>query len=108
MTPLWTGALLDQVSDPIASFTADGAYDQDRVYEAAVERHPDAAVIVPPRSSATLERVSRDRSDAAGPNTSKRSPGMVGWDGKSPEGLQRSRKGRGGDRSIQTGDWDAT
>jgi hypothetical protein len=29
-----TGALLDQVSDPIASFTADGAYDQDRVYQA--------------------------------------------------------------------------
>ena len=49
-----TGALLDQVSDPIASFTADGAYDQDRVYEAVAERHPDAAVIVPPRSTATL------------------------------------------------------
>jgi hypothetical protein len=49
-----TGALLDQVSDPIASFTADGAYDQDRVYEAVAERHPDAAVIVPPRSTATV------------------------------------------------------
>ena len=49
-----TDALLDQVSDPIASFTADGAYDQDRVYEAITERHPDAAVIVPPRSTAAL------------------------------------------------------
>ena len=49
-----TGALLDQISDPIASFTADGAYDQDRVYAAVVERHPDAAVIVPPRSTAAL------------------------------------------------------
>jgi Transposase DDE domain len=49
-----TGALLDQVSDPIASFTADGAYDQDRVYKAVAERHPDATVIVPPRSTATL------------------------------------------------------
>ena len=49
-----TGALLDQVTDPIASFTADGAYDQDRVYEAVTERHPDAAVVVPPRSTATL------------------------------------------------------
>jgi hypothetical protein len=49
-----TGALLDQVSDPIAPFTADGAYDQDRVYEAVAERHPDADVIVPPRSTATL------------------------------------------------------
>jgi Transposase DDE domain len=47
-----SGALLDQISDPIASFTADGAYDQDRVYETVAERHPDAAVIVPPRSTA--------------------------------------------------------
>src|ERR1700686_2274315 len=49
-----TGPLLDQIDDAIASFTADGAYDQDRVYEAVTERHPDAAVIVPPRSTATL------------------------------------------------------
>jgi hypothetical protein len=48
-----TGALLDQITDPIASFTADGAYDQDRVYQAVAERHPDAVVIVPPRSTAT-------------------------------------------------------
>lgn len=47
-----TGALLDQITEPIASFTADGAYDQDRVYEAIAERHPDAKVIVPPRSTA--------------------------------------------------------
>ena len=47
-----SGALLDQITDPIASFTADGAYDQDRVYETVAERHPDAAVIVPPRSTA--------------------------------------------------------
>src|ERR1700761_5119212 len=47
-----SGALLDQITDPIASFTADGAYDQDRVYETVAERHPDAAVIVPPCSTA--------------------------------------------------------
>ena len=46
-----SGALLDQLTDPIASFTADGAYDQDRVYETVSERHPDAAVIVPPRAA---------------------------------------------------------
>ena len=49
-----TGALLDQITDPVASFTADGAYDQDRVYDAVTECHPDAAVIVPPRSTAAL------------------------------------------------------
>jgi hypothetical protein len=38
-------------TDPIASLTGDGAYDQDGVYGEVAARHPDAAVIVPPRSS---------------------------------------------------------
>src|SRR5207248_2067970 len=45
------GPLLDQIDDPIASLTGDGAYDQDGVYGEVAARHPDAAVIVPPRSS---------------------------------------------------------
>jgi hypothetical protein len=40
--------LLDQVADPITSFTADGAYDQERVSQAVAERNPAAAIIVPP------------------------------------------------------------
>ena len=47
-----TGPLLDQVAGPVASFTGDGAYDQDGVYAGVAERHPAAAVIVPPRSTA--------------------------------------------------------
>ena len=46
------GPLLDQVTAPVASFTADGAYDQEGVAAAIAERHPEAAVIVPPRSTA--------------------------------------------------------
>ena len=46
------GPLLDQVDGPIASFTADGAYDQDGVYGEVAARYPEASVIVPPRSSA--------------------------------------------------------
>jgi hypothetical protein len=46
------GALLNQIADPIASFTADGSYDQDQVCQAVTEHHPDAAVIVPPRVTA--------------------------------------------------------
>ena len=46
------GPLLNQIDGPIASFTADGAFDQDGVYGEVAARHPDAAVIVPPRSSA--------------------------------------------------------
>src|SRR4051812_24645334 len=44
--------LLDQIAGPLASFTGDGAYDQDGVYAAVADRHPDAAVIVPPRATA--------------------------------------------------------
>ena len=46
------GPLLDQVTGPLASFTGDGAYDRKDVYDAVIERHPEARVIVPPRSSA--------------------------------------------------------
>jgi len=46
------GPLLDQVAASVASFTADGAYDQDSVSAAAAERHPEAAITVPPRSTA--------------------------------------------------------
>jgi hypothetical protein len=61
------GPLLDQVAGPVASFTGDVAYDQDRVYAGVAQRHPAAAVIVPPRSTAvpsqTAERepTQRDR-----------------------------------------------
>jgi hypothetical protein len=51
-----TGPLLDQVTGPLASFTGDGAYDQDGVYADVAERHSDAAVIVPPRSTAVLSK----------------------------------------------------
>ena len=36
----------------MVSFTADGAYDQERVAAAVAARHPEAALIVPPRSTA--------------------------------------------------------
>src|SRR3954465_2981081 len=46
------GPLLDQVAAPLASFTGDGAYDQDGVYASVAERHPEATIIVPPRATA--------------------------------------------------------
>jgi len=44
--------LLDQITGAVASFTGDGGYDQDRVYASVAERHPEAAVVVPPRVTA--------------------------------------------------------
>src|SRR3954452_5403840 len=48
------GALLDQVDDPLAAVIADGAYDQDRVYDAVAEHSAAAAGVVPPRATAVL------------------------------------------------------
>jgi hypothetical protein len=37
------GPLLDQIDDPIASLTGDGAYDEDGVYGEVAARYPDAS-----------------------------------------------------------------
>jgi hypothetical protein len=46
------GPLLERIDGAVASFTGDGAYDGNDVYAEVAARHPDAAVIVPPRASA--------------------------------------------------------
>ena len=46
------GPLLGQIDGAVASFTADGAYDRDDVYAEVAARHPEAAVVVPPRANA--------------------------------------------------------
>ncbi len=56
-----TGPLLDHLDGFVASFTGDGAYDRDDVYTEVAARHPEAAVVVPPRSSA----VPSDAAEAA-------------------------------------------
>jgi hypothetical protein len=74
------GPLLDRVHGPVASFTADGAFDRDDVYAEVAARHPEAAVIVPPRSGAVPSATSattptqRDRHIAA---VAER--GRMGW-----------------------------
>src|ERR687897_959818 len=51
------GPLLDQVAGPVASVTGDGAYDQDSVYASVAQRHPEAAIIVPPSSTAVPSKM---------------------------------------------------
>ncbi len=41
----------------MASFTCDGAYDQGSVYASVAQRHPEAAIIVPPRSTAVPSKM---------------------------------------------------
>ena len=58
-TVLWPGTprkprLFDQIDEPLAAVIADGAYDQDRVYDGVAEHSAEAVVVVPPRSTAVL------------------------------------------------------
>jgi Transposase DDE domain len=78
------GPLLDQITAPLASFTGDGAYDQEGVYNTVATRHPDAEVIVPPRATAVLSE-----DDQAGPTQRDRhlqniaEHGRTGWQKRS-------------------------
>ena len=45
------GPLLDQVDEPLAAVVADGAYDQDRVYDDVAGHSAEAAIVVLPRCS---------------------------------------------------------
>src|SRR5271168_3923479 len=93
------GPLLDQVEGPVASFTGDGAYDRDSVYRTVTERDPDAAVIVPPRSTAVP-------SETADTEPTQRDchlrcideKGRIGWQ-KVSDYNKRSRH-----RTLQAGD----
>ena len=72
--------LLDQITGPIASFTGDGAYDQEDIYSIVVQRHPDADVIVPPRSTAVLsENVETTPTERDRHLQSIREQGRMGW-----------------------------
>ena len=46
--------MLDQVPRAVSSLTSDGAYDRTSVYTAVQKRHPEAAVVAPPRRDAVL------------------------------------------------------
>ena len=79
------GPLLGRVAGPVASFTGDGAYDRGDVYGAVAKRHPEAAVLVPPRRDAVP-------SEAAEISP----PGAIGTSGPSPSAAARAgRKPQG-------------
>ena len=64
----------------LASMTADRAYDGEAVYKAAAERHPEAAVIIPPRAAAVVSETTAtqcDRHIAKRSKSTGASPGNV-------------------------------
>jgi hypothetical protein len=55
--------LLDQIDTDVASTTADGAYDGETVYDAVTERHPEATVVIPPRTTAIARETTTTQRD---------------------------------------------
>jgi hypothetical protein len=80
------GPLLDQVTGPVASFTGDGAYDQDGVYASVAERHPEAAIIVPPRATAVPSQTA-ESAPTQRAATSSSSPSTAEWRGRKRPGM---------------------
>jgi len=55
--------LPDQIDADVASMMADGAYDGQVVYDVVAERHPKAAVIVPPLITAVADETTVTQRD---------------------------------------------
>jgi hypothetical protein len=91
------GPLLDQVADPVASLTGDGAYDRSGVYAAVHGRHPEAVVVVAPRiDTAATAPTQRDRHIQAIAGT-----GRMAWQRDS--GYNQRAGVEGPDRALETG-----
>ena len=61
--------------------TADGAYDGETVYDAVAERHPEAAVIIPPRATAVPTESATTQRDRHIAEIEK--PGRMNWQRRS-------------------------
>jgi hypothetical protein len=73
--------LLDQIDGSVASVTGDGAYDADVVYDEISHRHPEADVIIPPRSTAVISDGGTTRRDEHLRTIEKN--GRIGWQRRS-------------------------
>ena len=88
------GPLLDQIDEPLAAVIADGAYDQDRVYDAVAEHSAEAAVVVPPRATAVLSP-SAETDPTHATAIFRSLPSRVGWAGSEPRATMRGPEPRG-------------
>ena len=78
------GSQVEPLLDQFASFTGDGAYDQAGIYSTVAKRHPEADVIVPPRSTAVpsdLAESAPTQRDRHLQSISER--GRIGWQKRS-------------------------
>jgi hypothetical protein len=69
--------LLDQIEGAVGSMTGDGAYDEQAVYDAVARRHPEAAVIIPPRLTAVSSETAAAQRDKHLETIARH--GRIGW-----------------------------
>jgi len=97
------GPLLDQAAKSLASFTADGGYDQNNTHDEVLQRHLEAAVVVPPRTTAvpgdTAETAPTQRDRHSPAYRRARAHGLA--EGVRLHGASTSR---GRNRTAQAGD----
>jgi len=55
--------LLDQIDATVGSVTTDGAYDGEVAYDAVLQRHPAACVIIPPRTTTVVSEAGTTQRD---------------------------------------------
>jgi hypothetical protein len=70
-------ALLDQIDAEVASITVDDTYDGEAIYDAVAERHPEAAVIIPPRATAVPNESTATQRDQHSAEIEEH--GRMGW-----------------------------
>ena len=73
--------LLDQIEAPVASMIGDDTYDGQAVYDAVTRRHPEAAVIIPPRSTAVSSETASTQRDKHLEMIARH--GRIGWQRRS-------------------------
>lgn len=73
--------LLGQIDSRVMSLIADGAYDGEPVYDAVAERHPGAAVIIPPRATAVANEAATNQRDQHIATIAQH--GRIGWQRRS-------------------------
>jgi hypothetical protein len=83
------GPLLDQIDEPLSAVIADGAYDQDRVYDGVAEHSPEAEVVVPPCSTAVLGPSAETDPTQRDCAISRPLPSRAGWLGSDPRATMR-------------------
>ena len=84
------GPLLDQVDEPLAAVIADGAYDQDRVYDGVAEHSPEAWLSCHrARRPCSVHRPKPIQPSAIA--ISRPLPSRAGWVGKKPRATMRGR-----------------